>query len=168
MPIQLQCPACQRILKHRKVDGVTLDVCQGGCGGIWFDNRELQKFDNANEDGGRALLDVAVDAGLRIDHRRKRACPRCEDVKMKRRFYSPKRRVELDECGGCGGIWLDLGELESVRAEFASDAEQQTAIRDFVQEAGRLHLKKIRTESPQGRKQARRFSNLFGFLGVHR
>jgi Zn-finger nucleic acid-binding protein len=25
--------------------------------------------------------------------------------------------VEIDECGGCGGIWLDAGELAKIREE---------------------------------------------------
>ncbi len=41
----MKCPACGNALTEKTVDPITLDVCQGGCGGIWFDNFELQKVD---------------------------------------------------------------------------------------------------------------------------
>jgi len=41
----MNCPACGNILEQMTVGDVTVDVCQRGCGGIWFDNFELEKFD---------------------------------------------------------------------------------------------------------------------------
>jgi hypothetical protein len=96
---------------------VTVDVCQGGCGGIWFDAFELSRVDESEDVSGELLLSVAADPYVHVDPLRKRECPRCEGVKLKRRFFSPKRRVEIDECPGCAGIWLDAGELERIRNE---------------------------------------------------
>lgn len=39
-----------------------------------------------------------------------RSCPRCE-VPL---TPSPRGELALDECGRCGGVWLDRGELERV------------------------------------------------------
>ncbi len=36
---------------------------------------------------------------------------------MMRHFSSATRAVTIDECPTCGGIWLDRGELEQMRAE---------------------------------------------------
>jgi Zn-finger nucleic acid-binding protein len=43
-------------------------------------------------------------------------------VKLKRHFFSAKRRVEVDQCPNCGGYWLDAGELALIRAEKSADA----------------------------------------------
>jgi Zn-finger nucleic acid-binding protein len=37
-----------------------------------------------------------------------------------RRFTSVNRRVAVDECPGCGGVWLDAGELGELRSEYAT------------------------------------------------
>jgi Zn-finger nucleic acid-binding protein len=34
----MKCPACKNVLQEMTVDNVTVDICKGGCGGIWFDN----------------------------------------------------------------------------------------------------------------------------------
>ena len=39
--IPMACPGCHRVLTATTVTGVTVDVCQDGCAGIWFDHGEL-------------------------------------------------------------------------------------------------------------------------------
>ena len=41
----MKCPACKNPLLEKDAEGMTLDVCYGGCGGIWFDAFELQRVD---------------------------------------------------------------------------------------------------------------------------
>ena len=41
----MKCPACENELTDKDVGGVTVDICNGGCGGLWFDNFEFKKFD---------------------------------------------------------------------------------------------------------------------------
>ncbi len=113
----MKCPACFNELTPFQVRNVTVDVCQGGCGGVWFDAFELQKVDEERETGGEPLLNIPRDERVIVDKSRKRECPRCTGVKLHRHFFSPKRRVEVDECPGCGGYWLDAGELAMIRAE---------------------------------------------------
>jgi uncharacterized protein len=113
----MKCPACFNELTSFQVSDLTVDVCQGGCGGIWFDAFELQKVDDEGEVAGEPLLDIERDERLVLDKSRKRECPRCAGVKLHRHFFSAKRRVEVDECPGCGGYWLDAGELALIRAE---------------------------------------------------
>jgi uncharacterized protein len=36
------------------VQGITLEVCRGGCGGIWFDRYELMKVDESRESAVRS------------------------------------------------------------------------------------------------------------------
>ena len=105
-----------------QVGSLVVDVCDGGCGGIWFDAFELQQVDEEDEAAGEPLLHIQRDMNVKVDAVRKRDCPRCPEVKLHRHFFSAKRRVEVDECPNCGGYWLDAGELGQIRAELAQTA----------------------------------------------
>ena len=123
----MKCPACHKVLAVHFLDDVELDVCQEGCGGIWFDAFELSSVSE------RIRADVpsaAVEPNLPVVPDRKRACPRCLEVKLQRHFYSNRRQVEVDSCPGCGGIWLDVGELSAVREQRA-DAGAQHLKHDY-------------------------------------
>ncbi|MGH7768679.1 MAG: zf-TFIIB domain-containing protein, partial [Candidatus Binatia bacterium] len=39
-------------------------------------------------------------------------CPKCGEPLKERSF----QKIQIDQCTGCGGIWLDSGELEEVAA----------------------------------------------------
>jgi uncharacterized protein len=118
----MKCPACFNELTEFEFGGVTVDACAGGCGGIWFDAFELQKVDEQHEVPGEHLLRVQRDPELQVDFARRRECPRCEGVKLKRHFFSARKQVEVDHCPNCAGYWLDAGELEKIRAEKAAEA----------------------------------------------
>jgi len=115
----MKCPACFNALTELTVGKLTVDVCCGGCGGIWFDAFELQRVDEPGDAAGEWLINIERDPAVQIDAQLKRACPRCDGIKLKRQFFSPKRRVEIDHCPGCAGYWLDAGELEKIRQENA-------------------------------------------------
>jgi len=123
----MKCPACFNQLRSMTIGKLTVDVCRGGCGGIWFDAFELQQVDEPRESTGQWLLDIQRDPDVRVDQRRRRACPKCADVTLMRRYFSAKRGLEVDECPGCGGYWLDAGELEKIRDELAETARQKEA-----------------------------------------
>jgi uncharacterized protein len=116
----MKCPACFNDLTARQAGGITVDVCQRGCGGIWFDAFELQRVDELRESDGEALLSIERDESIVVDPNRKRSCPRCAEVKLQRHYFSAVRRVQVDECPNCGGYWLDAGELALVRTEKAA------------------------------------------------
>lgn len=94
-----------------------MDVCQNGCGGIWFDAFELHKLGRAAHPGHEPPLVIQRAETGTVDYTRKRLCPRCQTQVMMRRYFSRKRAVEIDECPNCGGHWLDYGELERIQAE---------------------------------------------------
>jgi len=121
------CPARGNNLTKLDVAGVRLDVCQGGCGGVWFDNYELSKMDEPHEAAGDLLMGVERDESITVDHSQKRLCPRCEGVTLMRHFHSLRHEVEVDECASCGGIWLDQGELATIRNQY-STFEERTAV----------------------------------------
>jgi Zn-finger nucleic acid-binding protein len=118
----MKCPACFNELQQTQVGSLVVDVCQGGCGGIWFDAFELQRVDEEGELAGEPLLHIKRDERIVVDTSRKRDCPKCAGVRLYRHFFSPKKRVEVDECPNCGGYWLDAGELAQIRAEKTESA----------------------------------------------
>jgi hypothetical protein len=123
----MKCPACFARLTETEVASIKVDVCEGGCGGIWFDGFELQHVDEESETAGESLLYVTHDPAVQVDHSRRRNCPRCEGIKLKRHFFSARRQVEVDQCPNCGGYWLDRGELAHIRAERSADERARQA-----------------------------------------
>ncbi len=137
----MKCPACFNSLTQLQVGSLVVDVCQDGCGGIWFDAFELQRVDEETEPG-TPLLEVRRDPRVVVDAARKRECPHCAGIKLHRHFFSAKRRVQVDECPNCGGYWLDAGELAQIRAEHAQKTaeatEAPTISGDFIRYLYRL------------------------------
>jgi len=121
MELPMKCPACDYDLTELEMGGVKVDACHGGCGGIWFDAFELQRVDEQREVPSQHLLRIQRDPNLHLDHSRKRACPRCDGIKLKRHFFSARKQVEVDHCPNCAGYWLDAGELEKIRTEKAHE-----------------------------------------------
>jgi uncharacterized protein len=122
----MKCPACFNELTEFQLGDLTVDVCQGACGGIWLDAFELQKLDDARQETEEILLNIHRDEHLSVDKSLKRKCPRCAGIKLHRHYFSAKRRVEVDQCPNCAGYWLDAGELALIRAEQSQTA---TALR---------------------------------------
>lgn len=48
----LICPACGSEMTKVFIPdkGINIDVCAQGCGGMYFDNKEIQEFSGENED----------------------------------------------------------------------------------------------------------------------
>ncbi len=159
------CPACSTRLTEEKVGDVVVDVCKLGCGGIWFDNWELDKLDEPHEHAGEMLLDVEVAPGIVVDHSKRRQCPRCNGVTMMRHFFSVKREVVVvDECAACAGIWLDVGELKRIRSQYNTEEERERAAREYFDEVFGEELARIREEGHESLEKARRIANIFRFV----
>lgn len=161
--MQLYCPACKNALKVKTVDGIKVDVCEGGCGGIFFDHKELKKFDEPHEAAGTVLLDTKRNPAVKINHNQ-RNCPLCEKIVMMRQFFSVKRQVEVDLCASCGGYWLDAGELSKIRTEFKSEEERIKAFHTLFDEMFGDDLAKARAESQEKLERARAVARLFKFI----
>jgi hypothetical protein len=143
----MKCPACFNELTPLQIGSVTVDACNGGCAGIWFDAFELQRVDEQEEAAGEWLLHIEQDKSIQVDANRKRECPRCEGVKLKRHFFSRKRQVQVDECPGCGGYWLDAGELEQIRDETEETKFVEKVRQSTVTTAVVRYLYQLRQES---------------------
>jgi uncharacterized protein len=78
------------------------------CGGAFFDRLELERFDDADEQPGDQLAELMNRyRASGLDFSQRLRCPKDPEVVMMRRFYSPKRGVEVDECSACGGTSND-------------------------------------------------------------
>ena len=159
----MKCPACGNNLEQTAIEDITLDVCRNGCGGIWFDRFELDKVDEAHESAGEALLATELDPDITVDHDRKRKCPKC-DMPMMRHFYSPSQHVEVDECPQCAGVWLDAGELQSIRERSMSEDQRNEAANKYFSEIFDVQLEHLRSQSQEETAKIRRLANMFKYI----
>ncbi len=160
----MKCPACGHEMTEMKVHDIDVDACQGGCGGLWFDWLELKKVDEEHEAAGADLLDVKRDETIVVDGFAPRECPRCDGIIMTRHYTSVKREIEIDECAKCGGYFLDYGELNGLREEYATDEERAEAAQQMFGEMFDEDLDDQKAESDEDVDRARGLSRMFRFL----
>jgi len=160
----MECPACGRELKEMKAGEIVVDVCENGCGGIWFDNYELQKVDEKHEAAGEVLLNIARDPNVKTEQGKQRSCPKCPSQLMIQRFASVKHEVEVDECVACGGIWLDYGELGKIRDQYQDEAERKEAARTYFHEAFGAEFDKLQQENERELGTAHKVARVFRFI----
>ncbi len=151
-------------MTETKVHDIEVDVCQEGCGGLWFDWLELKKVDEQHEAVGADLLDVKRDETLTVDQSARRECPRCDGIVMMRHYSSVKREIEVDECAKCGGYFLDYGELNRLRDQYATDEERAEAAQDLFAEMFDDDLDDLAAESQDEVDRARGLARIFRFL----
>lgn len=160
----MKCPRTGTEMKEIEIGGIKVDISEA-CGGVWFDNFEIKKFDEVHESAGEELIQLMEkyrDKHLDLSQRLK--CPKDGTIMM-RRFYSPARAIEIDECPQCGGIWLDAGELAMIRDMFPAEEDREAAGKAFVAEmAKQENFGAMLQESAESRRKAERFANLFRWL----
>lgn len=120
----LVCPACHKRLEKIKIEavGITVDVCLNGCGGIFFNNKEMpivMKSPEAFEEIKKLCEGKEFN---KVDETDVRECPFCGS-NMVKNFTSYSKEVQIDECYRCGGKFLDNGELQKIRIQ---DTEHDT------------------------------------------
>jgi Zn-finger nucleic acid-binding protein len=111
------CPVCAQEMAVKNAGDIPLDVCWGGCGGIWFDAFELARLSQAPPETMEWMAQVPVQEAQIPAH--KLQCPRCS-LPLMRRLFKPAVKVVVDECPGCGGFWLDHGEWDRIQTHSAS------------------------------------------------
>ncbi len=159
----MKCPACNHLLTQMQVGGITVDACEGGCGGIWFDWFELDKVNEKHETPGEELLDIDRDARVEVDQDKRRLCPTCDTVMM-RHCFSVARKVQIDECPECGGIWLDHGELAAIRELFETSEGREEAAEEYFDKMFGKELERIRAESETERRRTAKIAHVLRFL----
>ena len=121
----INCPACGKPMKKifMPSQGVHLDVCVDGCGGIYFDNREISKFDEPHEDISPLKEVLQGKEFITVDESQTRVCPVCGSDMVKN-YASAKKEIQVDECYHCGGKFLDYGELDKIRSQYDTEAQR--------------------------------------------
>jgi len=160
----MKCPACEGVLTQLTQSDITVDVCDKSCGGIWFDSFELQKVDEGHEAAGETLLDVGPHKPVPLDHSTKRRCPKCPDITLIRHFFSVKKEIEIDECGNCGGVWLDSGELAAIRSQFNTEQDRKKAFNELFTEKFSGQLDAEAAKSLNKSQSRRRLAGAFRFV----
>jgi Zn-finger nucleic acid-binding protein len=79
---------------------------------------------------------------------------------MMRHFFSIKKDVEVDECPGCGGFWLDAGELGRIRSLFKTEEERNKATDDYYSEIFDNQLPEMNAKA----EKAQSIANMFRFI----
>lgn len=158
------CPACSNNLQQMVINDVTLDVCVGGCGGVWFDDLELKKFDEPHESDGNLLLNINKDPNIEVDHSKRLNCPNCNDIVMARHFFSVKMAVELDECYKCGGIWLDFGEMTVLQNLYKTEEEKIIAAQNYFKEIFEKEIQAMQSKNEEDLIKIRRIVHIFRFI----
>lgn len=160
----MKCPVCDEALVKQVVGPVELDVCMQGCRGIWFDAHEMKKFDEPHEPAEPITLNFKTSQPSSPNPIKRLNCPKCKNIVMIRRFSSVKRKVEVDECGNCAGIWLDAGELGQIRDEFKTEKDRVQAAEDCFTEMFGARLDQQRSQTQEQLHKAQRIANALRFI----
>lgn len=131
----MKCPACTSTLSEFQAVNFKVDICKDGCSGIWFDAKEFEKCDEHSERFPQELLRVKKNASTVIDRNKQRPCPCCPSTTLTRVVLDKERGFEIDQCPKCSGHWLDIGELEKIRATNKEDIEIAARVATFEKKA---------------------------------
>lgn len=112
-----ECPRCWVEMKKVKVRvigrDVTIDNCPR-CDGVFLDDGELKKITRNRS------LHIFLTKYLGIDSDSKLLCPHCKGLMD----TEDAGGVEVDVCIKCHGVWLDAGELESLKEKGEEEFEE--------------------------------------------
>ena len=124
----IKCPACGKEMTEifMPEQGINIDVCLNGCGGIFFNNREFKHFD-AKDQNIDTLLEAMKGKNFSQVHETTttRTCPVC-GAAMVKNYSSATKQIQVDDCYSCGGKFLDHGELIKIREEGDYNDAMQT------------------------------------------
>jgi len=103
-----ECPRCWVKMDREVVEvfgpNIEIDICPK-CNGIWLEENELGKLIKNRK------IDDYLSKDLGTKSRSKIVCPRCGGL-MDTEYADD---IEVDSCLSCHGVWLDEGELESLK-----------------------------------------------------
>lgn len=115
----IRCPACGNVMKKVFIPsvGVNIDICADGCGGIYFDAKELQLMQKVSGDDIQEINSyLEAKQFTPVDESEARMCPNCSSNMVKTRINGLD--VQVDTCYSCGAVFLDYGELDAIRASY--------------------------------------------------
>jgi Zn-finger nucleic acid-binding protein len=113
----------------REEEGVATLRCEE-CTGHWLEAGDLR---NAEQ-----VVNVRLIAWRHLPGDETQAltlfCPRCDPQKVMDKVVSDRdKRVVMDSCAHCNGVWLDYGELEAIQQKGLLSALAD--VLDFIRKA---------------------------------
>lgn len=164
------CPRCQAQLRTVLYLGVEMETCPV-CEGEWLDADELREIVRQVERGfspeEMRELEEARQRVFRLSSSApsQLVCPKCRYPNRKLRpfRYAGTSQLVLDKCPGCGGIWLDKDELETVRAL----VDEWNGYLYEAQRAGSVAARKARGPDAPGADESKRSRSGF-VMGILR
>lgn len=102
-----RCPRDEAELTPGQQGKVDIDTCPR-CEGTFLDSMELAQVLGMSKD-------LAMER-LTLDDIPRLRCPGC-NARMDSHWFSLERRVMIDKCPSCLGVWLDGGELRALLKE---------------------------------------------------
>ena len=158
----LKCPACQKEMTKVFVpsEGVNIDICLDGCGGMYFDTREFKYFDEQHENIEEILKAIEGKTFIKVNEELPRTCPVC-GARMVKNYSSVKKEIQIDECYACGGKFLEHGELEKIRAEYLTEADRSADIMASVYDTVGVEIKRLDEENAKLRANRSWMKKLF-------
>ena len=136
----IKCPACDAVMKKIFIPsaGINIDICSESCGGLFFDNQELQQFNKASDDISEIKKVLEGKSFIAIDENKTRICPACGKPMVKTNIKG--LGIQIDTCYTCGGVFLDNGELDSIR-----QGVRKTTVNDLKIQNGVLDENTVKT-----------------------
>lgn len=122
----LECPACHKRLVKVTLESVkkTIDICLDGCGGIFFNNKEMSVVMSSVEAFEEIKKVCEGKAFTKVDESELRECPFC-GTNMVKNYTSYSKEVQIDECYRCGGKFLDNCELQKIKIQNTEKDEDE-------------------------------------------
>ena len=167
----LRCPACGKEMQKVFVpsEGVNVDICVDGCGGIFFDSQEMQTITQKQGDISE-IRDIINAGNFRpVDESRQRICPVCGKPMVK----TPIKGIgiEIDTCYSCGGIFLDNGEYDAIRqgikTKDINDVKSQNNINNINQNTTNgISDDFVRELYREGQAENRRLETMQGIASI--
>ncbi|MBI3186019.1 MAG: zf-TFIIB domain-containing protein [Myxococcales bacterium] len=129
----MNCPRCLTPLKpiRHELGGVAVEAMRcRKCTGHFLETADLRQVEQ--------VVDVRLIDWRHLPGEETQArilfCPRCEGQKAMDKVVSDRdKRVVMDLCGSCQGVWLDYGELEAIQRKGILAALAD--ILDFIRKA---------------------------------
>lgn len=156
------CPACGAVMKKIFIpsSGINIDICAEGCGGLFFDNQELQQFNKDDKDISEIKEVLEGKTFKSVDDSQTRICAACGKPMVKTSIKGIG--IQIDTCYSCGGVFLDNGELDIIRAGM-----RRTTVNDLKIQNGQLDENTVKTfykEMQQEQMTAERCEQLGSLL----
>ena len=115
----MDCPKCMEWMEAKKRNGVLLHSCLY-CEGTWLPKGSLERLYKASSDKYGAhriahLRNESEESAISL------RCPACSDKKLRVILV---KRIELDLCIECSGVFFDAGEMGALikKPELKSEA----------------------------------------------